>query len=72
MTPKNMKIDLLNLGKTQMDVIAEINSRFKENIDKAYFSSAYDLYSGQQKAERVKKEADIIISEWKAAEKGRC
>ncbi|MBQ1984844.1 MAG: hypothetical protein II230_00875 [Clostridia bacterium] len=61
------KIELLKLGKTQVDLINEINSR-----DLGFKSSVQDMSyalkgTSRPKYDKIRAASENIINEWKAA-----
>lgn len=61
------KLELLKLGKTQVDLINEINSR-----DFGVKSSVQDMSyalkgTPRPKYDKIRAAVDVIINEWKAA-----
>lgn len=63
----NYKVELMTLGKTQMDLMRAINSRdlgYKcTNVDVCYAMNDVP----RQKFDRIRADAEMIINEWKAA-----
>lgn len=60
-----MKHELIDLGKSQTDLAREIESRYKEKMTTSELGSIMSGVQEGPKAERVKKEVEQIIRDWK-------
>lgn len=65
LTKIEMKHELINLGRSQADLVREIESRYKEKMSPTELNAIMGGSQAGAKAERVKVEVEQIISDWK-------
>lgn len=64
----NIKIRLLQLGKTQVDLLSVLRKRGFPNLQAPYLSVAIRHVANEPQAVRIREMADVILKEWEEKE----